>query len=405
MAGVMIEVPAQVSITRPSELALDFKTHLSRRSITSAAATASTKRLTNSRSMRHEGLGNTLAFAAAFGVAARSSMRSATRGRNVERGCRRLAVERRVCQVDVEEGKMATRFKEGMSVKVIRDIQLFHVPGFRGTSFNPNGATGRVKSVIEGEHLTANRPVQVKIEKAPAETSSSFKAFIAYFSADELETCDDDKAEEIASEVQSSESAPVSAPASASSASSPSSVSSASSASLASSASSASASVDDRWKINLLYDGKCASCMKQVEFLEKRMDENPEYAGLIRLTDLHAPDYDPQKCGGVVFEDGMRHIHAVTKQGEVITGMDVFRRVYSEVGMEWVYAVTTLPFVGSFFDWAYDQWAVFRLKMLGREDILERVNNHKKQIEELQDSPDCEVECEVDWDNPWKSPA
>eukprot|EP00434_Breviolum_minutum_P044424 symbB.v1.2.039677.t1/scaffold6720.1/size16015/1 len=86
---------------------------------------------------------------------------------------------------------------------------------------------------------------------------------------------------------------------------------------------------DDRWVINLLYDGDCPSCMKQVEFLQKRMDENPQYQGLVAFTNLHDPDYDPDLCGGVVFEDGMRHIHAVTRDGEVIAGMDVFRRVYS----------------------------------------------------------------------------
>jgi len=156
---------------------------------------------------------------------------------------------------------------------------------------------------------------------------------------------------------------------------------------------------DQRWIINVLYDSKCASCMKQVEFLEKRMDENPEYMGLVRMTDLHAPDYDPLTCGGVVFEDGMRHIHAVTRDGEVVVGMDVFRRIYSLVGMEWVYQVTTLPVVGSVFDWLYDLWAEFRLILTGHADMLERVHMHQKNIQELS-MMDCGSECEIDWDNP-----
>lgn len=55
--------------------------------------------------------------------------------------------------------------------------------------------------------------------------------------------------------------------------------------------------------INLLYDGDCPSCMKQaetrrpqkkmlraeVEFLQKRMDENPQYQGLVVFTNLHDP--------------------------------------------------------------------------------------------------------------------
>eukprot|EP00439_Symbiodinium_sp_Y106_P080283 s2120_g19.t1 len=150
---------------------------------------------------------------------------------------------------------------------------------------------------------------------------------------------------------------------------------------------------DDRWVINLLYDGDCPSCMKQVEFLQKRMDENPEYEGLVALTNLHAPDYDPELCGG----DGMRHIHAVTRDGEVIAGMDVFRRIYSIVGMQWVYEITTLPFVGAFFDWLYDWFSEYRLKAAGREDILEKVHSHQAKIQDLEET-ECEDECEVDWD-------
>jgi len=155
---------------------------------------------------------------------------------------------------------------------------------------------------------------------------------------------------------------------------------------------------DDIWLINLLYDGDCPSCMKQVEFLTKRMDENPEYAGLVRLTNLASPEYDAESCGGISFADGMRHIHAVTKNGEIVTGMDVFRRVYSVVGMEWVYTLTTLPIVGSAFDWLYDVWAEHRLRLLGREDVLEKVHHHQHRIEELAEE-ECEVECEIDWDD------
>jgi len=164
-------------------------------------------------------------------------------------------------------------------------------------------------------------------------------------------------------------------------------------------ATSAHASEDDRWVINLLYDGDCHVCMKQVEFLTKRMDENPEYAGLVCLTNLADPSYDPAESGGVTFEDGMRHIHAVTRDGEVVTGMDVFRRVYAAIGMEWVYALTKLPFMGDAFDRLYDVWAEHRLLLTGREDVIQKVRQHQQKIEELSNQDECEVTCEIDWDN------
>jgi len=154
---------------------------------------------------------------------------------------------------------------------------------------------------------------------------------------------------------------------------------------------------EGRWRINLLYDGDCHVCRMQVEFLTKRMDENPEYAGLIRLTNLADPDYDPEACGGVAFEDGMRHIHAVTRDGEVVTGVEVFRHVYRAVGMEWVYSLTSIPFLGPGFDWLYDRWAENRLLLTGRADVLEQVHEHQKKIEELSQM-ECDTACAIDWD-------
>merc|ERR1719352_309675 len=146
------------------------------------------------------------------------------------------------------------------------------------------------------------------------------------------------------------------------------------------------------WRINLLFDGDCPTCMKQVEFLKKRMDENPEYTGLIRFTNLADPDYTAEASGGVAFEDGMRHIHAVTRDGQVFTGMEVFRRIYQMVGMEWVYTVTTFPFLGELFDWLYDVWSEHRLVLAGRQDIIDRIKEHQQKIQDLS-LEECEVEC------------
>lgn len=273
-----------------------------------------------------------------------------------------------------EEDEETVPLPKGTAVKVVgEDITFWHAPGFKGKPYNPQGLEGEVLSVIEDIHLTPNRPVLVKLTKAPAQTEK-FKAFNAHFARDEIEI--------VNAEASAEESA---------AASLPSADSDADDASLMH-------LQDDRWVINLLYDGDCPSCMKQVEFLQKRMDENPQYQGLVAFTNLHDPDYDPDLCGGVVFEDGMRHIHAVTRDGEVIAGMDVFRRIYSIVGMQWVYEITTLPLVGEFFDWLYDWFSEYRLRAAGREDILEKVHNHQAKIQELS-ATECDVECEVDWDH------
>jgi len=298
------------------------------------------------------------------------------RGRNAARrhSRKRFALVRAGLSESIpgEEDQDTVPLPKGTAVKVVsEDIIFWHAPGFKGKPYNPQGLEGEVMSVIEDIHLTPNRPVLVKLTKAPQ--TAKFKAFRAHFARDEIEI--------VNAEASAEESEAVSLP---------------------SADSDVDASLmhlqDDRWVINLLYDGDCPSCMKQVEFLQKRMDENPQYQGLVAFTNLHDPDYDPDLCGGVVFEDGMRHIHAVTRDGEVIAGMDVFRRIYSIVGMQWVYEITTLPLVGEFFDWLYDWFSEYRLRAAGREDILEKVHNHQAKIQELS-ATECDVECEVDWDH------
>lgn len=246
-----------------------------------------------------------------------------------------------------------------MRVRVnAKDVKLFHVPKHKGKAFDPHGLSGEVVDVTEADHLTPDRPVLVKLTLPRQEKVNGAKrqTFTAHFETEELCVCSHPGTEP--------EQLPVE---------------------------------DSRWRINLLYDGDCPSCMKQVEFLQKRMDEHPEYEGIVRLTDLTAPGYDAQTCGGVEFEDGMRHIHAVTRDGEVIHGVDVFRRIYGMVGMEWVHTVTTLPLIGGFCDLVYDWFAEYRLHLSGRPDAVEKIRMRREKIQELS-AAECEAECEIDWD-------
>jgi predicted DCC family thiol-disulfide oxidoreductase YuxK len=79
-------------------------------------------------------------------------------------------------------------------------------------------------------------------------------------------------------------------------------------------ATSSSAAAATPWKVNLLYDSDCPLCLKEVRFLQKR-----DTAGVIKYTDLAGADYDESSAanGKIGFEEGMRYIHAVTREGEV----------------------------------------------------------------------------------------
>ena len=129
------------------------------------------------------------------------------------------------------------------------------------------------------------------------------------------------------------------------------------------------------WKIKLLYDGECPLCVREVNFLQKK----DAGRGIINFVDIADENYDPQDNAGIDFETAMGRIHAITDEGKVIKNVEVFRRVYEELGMGWVYAITKLPIIGYFADLLYNVWADWRLKLTGRPSLTEIVASKKNQ--------------------------
>ncbi|KAJ4842502.1 hypothetical protein Tsubulata_041103 [Turnera subulata] len=92
------------------------------------------------------------------------------------------------------------------------------------------------------------------------------------------------------------------------------------------------------WKIKMLYDGDCPLCMREV----------------------------------------MGRIHAILSDGTVVTDVEAFRRLYEQVGLGWVYAITKYKPVAILADSVYSVWAKYRLQITGRpplEEILEARKN------------------------------
>jgi predicted DCC family thiol-disulfide oxidoreductase YuxK len=119
------------------------------------------------------------------------------------------------------------------------------------------------------------------------------------------------------------------------------------------------------WKINLLYDGDCPLCVREVNFLRKQ-DQGRAW---VKFTNIADPNYAPEENGGVNFETAMGRIHAVMADGSVVKNVEVFRRVYDILGIGWVYAPTGWPVVGPIVDWLYGIWAEWRLALTGRPSL------------------------------------
>jgi predicted DCC family thiol-disulfide oxidoreductase YuxK len=144
------------------------------------------------------------------------------------------------------------------------------------------------------------------------------------------------------------------------------------------------------WQIELLYDGECPLCVREVNFLRRR----DAGRGLVAFVDIAGDRYTPEAHGGVDFETAMGRIHAVLPDGTVVKNVEVFRRVYEILGMGWIYAATKLPIIGSIVDTLYEIWADWRLALTGRPDLATIVNKRQKRIE-------CETQgrCRLNDDN------
>lgn len=146
--------------------------------------------------------------------------------------------------------------------------------------------------------------------------------------------------------------------------------------------------------IDLLYDSECPICMMEVNFLQKR-----DIHGRIRFTDLSSPDYEPSAHGNVTFKQGMRKLRAVLPDQTVITGVEVFRKVYDAIGLGWMFAVTNLPVIGGLADKIYDVWAENRLRLTGREDLAEQLKERSEVLADAEPIDDCDKDgCAIDWE-------
>ncbi|XP_022924663.1 uncharacterized protein At5g50100, mitochondrial [Cucurbita moschata] len=144
----------------------------------------------------------------------------------------------------------------------------------------------------------------------------------------------------------------------------------------------------ESWKIKMLYDGDCPLCMREVNMLRER---NKRY-GTIKFVDISSDDYTPEENQGLDYETVMGRIHAILADGTVVRDVEVFRRLYEQVGLGWVYAVTKYEPVGTLADAVYGLWAKYRLQLTGRpplEDIL--VARKKNKDEVCNDSKACKA--------------
>ncbi len=121
---------------------------------------------------------------------------------------------------------------------------------------------------------------------------------------------------------------------------------------------------NEDWTIKVLYDHACPMCRREVAWLNRRDKQARVFFEDISSPEFAASKYDLDQAA----VEGA--IHGVLPGGEVISGVEVFRRMYAAVGLGWLLAPTRWPLVRPLADAAYRWFARHRLNMgnaMGRE--------------------------------------
>jgi predicted DCC family thiol-disulfide oxidoreductase YuxK len=131
------------------------------------------------------------------------------------------------------------------------------------------------------------------------------------------------------------------------------------------------------WQIELLYDGACPLCVREVNFLKTKDADR----GLVSFVDIDADDYDPAAHAGISFETAMGRIHAILPDGTIVKNVEVFRRTYEVLGIGWVYAITRIPAIESLANLLYGVWADLRLRLTGRPNLASIVASRQQRLD------------------------
>ncbi len=115
-------------------------------------------------------------------------------------------------------------------------------------------------------------------------------------------------------------------------------------------------------EFEVFFDGDCPLCAREIRLL-RRLDGR----GRIRFINIAAEGFDASDLG-IPPRALMATIHGRLPSGEVVTGVEVFRRLYSTVGLGWLVTMTRVPGIRHILDIAYAWFARNRLRLTGRCD-------------------------------------
>ncbi len=114
-------------------------------------------------------------------------------------------------------------------------------------------------------------------------------------------------------------------------------------------------------EMEVFYDGDCPVCSREVGFLRRQ-----ERLNSVRFVDITSLGDRASERAGRSQEQLMERIHGRMADGTVIEGVEVFRRLYDQMGWRVLVAPTRWPVLRQISEAAYGWFARNRRRITGR---------------------------------------
>lgn len=114
------------------------------------------------------------------------------------------------------------------------------------------------------------------------------------------------------------------------------------------------------YPLTVFYDGACLICRHEIALMA-RLHRHRR----LSFCDFSSPDYD-EAATGLSTERLGTVIHARGADGTLMTGVEVFRAMWTGVGLGWIAALSRLPIIAPLLSAAYAWFACHRLRLTGR---------------------------------------
>lgn len=114
------------------------------------------------------------------------------------------------------------------------------------------------------------------------------------------------------------------------------------------------------WRVEVFFDGDCPLCAKEIRLI-RWLDKKKR----VQFTDIASPSFSPEEYGKTM-KALMDEIHGRLPDGTWILGVEVFRQIYSAIGLGLLVWPTRIFGVRHLLNGMYQLFAKHRLRLTGR---------------------------------------